>query len=184
MESQAALHVATHPQHDLVQLPEEILALQHDQCPQLPAETPSTQQDCQLLQLPSEIRNRIFELVLLPNTLIEVKKTYRTPPLLNTCRQLRSEAGSLYYGSATFLVRAERGSSHKFVHRSPSGLCVLWLATRAFQGSKQIRRVYLDLHLPSSSSWLEVWKPIALQIVRDRIVDMDLGEAIKVAAWG
>lgn len=173
-----------------LQIPQELLSLQQQQEPQPlapPAESAASQQQSQLLQLPSEIRNRIYELALLegePNPIIEVRKTYRTPHLLSTCRQLRHEAGSLYYGSAVFLLRAERGSSHQFVHRSPSGLCVLWLATRAFRGSRLIRRVCVDLYAPTSTNmgWMEVWKPIALQIVRDQIVAMKLGEGIEVSA--
>lgn len=188
--------------HTMLHLPASVLSLESNNSqPLTPAPNNSRkplppaidQPQCLLLQLPSELRNRIWDLVLLtPTPIIKVSPTYTTPSLLNTSRQLRTEAGDLYHGSATFVLRAERGGtsasqqqSH-FVHRNPSGLCVLWLATRAFGGSERVRSVCLDLYSPVRSSqqgWMEVWKPIAVQIVRDRIVALKLGDGIVVGLW-
>lgn len=164
------------------------------------------QEECQLLQLPSEIRNRIYELILLNDSnVVDVRKAYKTPPLLSTCHQIYNEAGSLYYSNAIFSVKAERGGDHEFVHRSATGLCIHWLATRAFGASEHVKRVRLDLYSAGSSGtsvrhrypnvvcmrahgllrhvgWMDVWKPIALQIVRDKIASLGLGKNIQVDA--
>lgn len=85
-------------------------------------------QDSQLLRMPGEIKNRIFELLMPTHSIIapRAKKesvtsksclsdpswtgepycyTYlpRVPPILQTCRELRIDAMSLYYGSNAFL---------------------------------------------------------------------------------
>ena len=111
------------------------------------------QTGCKLLSLPSELQTAIWELVLFANgTVVDIRKTYQAPQLLHTCQQVSDEAGSLYYGTATFSVKAERGSDTNFEHRSPSGLCILWLTTRAFGASKHVRRVRLDLYNSAGTS--------------------------------
>ncbi|KAK5743813.1 hypothetical protein LTR17_002435 [Elasticomyces elasticus] len=57
-----------------------------------------------LLALPPELRNRIWEHTLVsrePHVKID-KETWRQPPLLRTCKQIRQEAGPMYYGLNKF----------------------------------------------------------------------------------
>jgi len=59
---------------------------------------------CPLLELPAELRNRIWELVL-HNTLarpIYIIHATRLPALLHTCRQTRSDIHDLFFSNATF----------------------------------------------------------------------------------
>lgn len=64
-----------------------------------------------LLQLPAELRNRIYTEVLTSSTPIRV--TLRiddvsdgtASALLRTCRRTRKEAGAVYYGTNTFSFR-------------------------------------------------------------------------------
>lgn len=89
-------------------------------------------QDSPLLNLPAELRNRIYELtlvkgepvkilqILLPQqssvrrshtarTMMQMKAENkdlaREPALLHTCQQVRNEATAIYYGGNTFYVR-------------------------------------------------------------------------------
>ena len=55
--------------------------------------------ECRLLDLAAELRNTIFEYVLLDkNKIVITKKTFRKPALLRTCKQIQNEAGPIYYG--------------------------------------------------------------------------------------
>jgi hypothetical protein len=79
---------------------------------------PRASQNSLLLNLPPELRNRIYELVLVSHDLIEVdsnhanyevednleedKSTIKEPPLLRTCQIIRNEATPLYYSSNAF----------------------------------------------------------------------------------
>jgi len=60
-----------------------------------------------LLELPPELRNRIYSDVLVQATTVHVttttaKPNWNVPSLLHTCRQIRSEASGIYYSSNTF----------------------------------------------------------------------------------
>lgn len=63
-------------------------------------------EQCRLLKLPPELRNRIYELALSDHDrriAVNLDKHSRgVPPLLQVCRQTRREALSMYYGGATF----------------------------------------------------------------------------------
>ncbi|KAK4612184.1 hypothetical protein CLAFUW4_12748 [Fulvia fulva] len=74
-----------------------------------PAAGDSVQQMSPLLELPAELRNTIYAMTMPTDAVINyhtgADATYpRQPRLLQVCRQIRSEAGSLYY----------RGNTHKF----------------------------------------------------------------------
>lgn len=59
-----------------------------------------------LLKLPPELRNRIYEYVLISSEHVVVhtheKHSWSAPPLLQTCRKMRDEAAGIYYGGNTF----------------------------------------------------------------------------------
>jgi hypothetical protein len=82
--------------------------------------------DCHLLKLPSELRNQIYELVLVATHDIDANtwcatrrfKSYYTratikysmePALLATCKQIRGEGLPIFYGQNTFF--AKRGNA-------------------------------------------------------------------------
>ncbi|KAK4890306.1 hypothetical protein LTR27_010949 [Elasticomyces elasticus] len=58
-----------------------------------------------LLALPPELRNRIWEHTVSrePHVTID-KETWRQPPLLRTCKQIRQEAAPMYYGLNKFSI--------------------------------------------------------------------------------
>ncbi|KAK6391613.1 hypothetical protein LTR65_004448 [Meristemomyces frigidus] len=74
------------------------------------------QRPCLLLELPPELRNRIFESVLVSQDEELILENQPSPALLRTCRQIRDEASSLYYAQPFLLTNAEK-------------LCIPWLAS-------------------------------------------------------
>jgi len=64
--------------------------------------------DCPLLELPPEIRNTIWELIL--PEMFDVFTVNRPPALLGTCRQIRNEAHDLFFSTAVF-----EAQSHEIV---------------------------------------------------------------------
>jgi len=58
---------------------------------------------CPLLGLPPELRNRIYDLVLISKREVLIKDTF-SPPLLRTYRQIEAEASSIYYSQNLFIV--------------------------------------------------------------------------------
>lgn len=56
-------------------------------------------QPCYLLELPAELRNHIYELVLVSPTRITVKKKYKRPGILAVNHQTRSEAWKIYFNT-------------------------------------------------------------------------------------
>ena len=65
------------------------------------------QQTCRLLRLPSELRNRIYELILIQEDQIRMPAG-RTEgdkrALLCTCHQIHDEAVGIYYGNNAFIA--------------------------------------------------------------------------------
>ncbi|KAK5695989.1 hypothetical protein LTR97_008409 [Elasticomyces elasticus] len=60
--------------------------------------------DCKLLELSAELRNIIYELVLLSKDAIFVTPTLRSPSLLQVSRQIRTETLAMWYESNTFEI--------------------------------------------------------------------------------
>lgn len=56
----------------------------------------------QLLSLPAELRNRIYEYALIEENEIAITADLHVPALLQTSRQIRREARSLYFEKNTF----------------------------------------------------------------------------------
>lgn len=64
-------------------------------------------QHCRLLQIPSELRNRIYELVLIQHEPIRLpfgQSERDKRALLRTCHQIHDEAVGIYYGNNAFLA--------------------------------------------------------------------------------
>ncbi|KAK4613692.1 hypothetical protein CLAFUW4_09170 [Fulvia fulva] len=64
---------------------------------------------CHLLELPAELRNRIYRYSLLEDRQSGIDiypQTFAQPPLIRTCNQIRAEASSIYYSENTFYVDA------------------------------------------------------------------------------
>ncbi|KAK5692980.1 hypothetical protein LTR97_010456 [Elasticomyces elasticus] len=81
-------------------------------------------QNCLFFKLPAELRNRVYEHVLLfKHEEFILAKRQPPPPILRTCSQIRSEGSIMYYGSNVFVIsKAERrfeDAENKgvFVHR-------------------------------------------------------------------
>ncbi|KAK3653364.1 hypothetical protein LTR56_004568 [Elasticomyces elasticus] len=61
-------------------------------------------EDCKLLDLSAELRNIIYEFVLLQKDDIVVTPTLRSPALLQVSRQIRKETLAMWYESNTFEI--------------------------------------------------------------------------------
>ncbi|KAK5121497.1 hypothetical protein LTR85_005330 [Meristemomyces frigidus] len=72
---------------------------------------------CPFLELPPELRTRIYELVLVSPDERLIMKDEPSPALLRTCRQIRTDASSLYYAQNTFLIT------------NAESLCIAWLTS-------------------------------------------------------
>ncbi|SMY19249.1 unnamed protein product [Zymoseptoria tritici ST99CH_1A5] len=60
-----------------------------------------------LLTICAELRNRIYEDVLLANRNIEITKALREPALLSTCRKIREETRDMWYRQNKFHTRIQ-----------------------------------------------------------------------------
>lgn len=77
---------------------------------------PRQRKSCHLLNLPGELRNHIYEMVVVEPDRVEItSEGPGEPPLLRTCRQIRREAGSLYYRSNIFAFCLEAYNGADFV---------------------------------------------------------------------
>jgi len=82
-----------------------------------------------LFKIPAEVRNKIYQLSLVKEgVVLDVKmlSTPTEPALLATCRQIRNEASSIFYGENTFHTDISVGTSLKMIDElAPSR----WLAS-------------------------------------------------------
>lgn len=70
-----------------------------------PALPPISDAPCYLLELAAELRNRIYEYVLIKDKTITVSRhRIAQPGLLRTCRQIREEARAIYYCRNAFKI--------------------------------------------------------------------------------
>lgn len=92
-----------------------------------------------LARLPAELRNYIYELVLIETQPIEVNWGYSNlwiaPPLLQTCRQARSEAAPIYYSGSTFTI----------MHVNTQTKLEAWLRTIGPDARRFLRQVRVGL---------------------------------------
>ena len=81
----------------------------------IPDEQPSQADDCFLFNLPPELRNRIYRYAIVEDDeLILTPRGPSEPTLLRTCRSIRDEACSIYYGENKFLLRIENWNGVAF----------------------------------------------------------------------
>ena len=102
--------------------------------PQMPGFSMATDQQSSLLGLPPEIRNNIFALVVVrsrPLGPLWNGAMIKEPALVATCRQIRSEALSLFYGDNTLQYVT---SHHAFTafERAPADKLAMLRSVRAF----------------------------------------------------
>lgn len=116
----------------------------------------SATSDPPLLKLPPELRNRIYDAILLSNNPIIVRierpgPKWQPPPLLQTCHQDRAEAIGIYFAGNTFRCYFLRDSGRR--HTNPDGRDVVqhrtsdfaqWLTAIGKESSSLLRTVYLD----------------------------------------
>lgn len=71
-----------------------------------PASTPHYSTRCALLELPAELRNKIYEYALVEQWCIEIdRQNHLQPGLLRTCHQIRAEAIEMFYSENQFQLR-------------------------------------------------------------------------------
>ena len=76
---------------------------------------PRQRKRCHLLNLPGELRNRIYEFAVVQESELTITaKGPGQPALLSTCRKIRREAGTLYYGKNVFSLKIERYNGAAF----------------------------------------------------------------------
>ena len=84
----------------------------HEQAQQSELPTPK----CYLLDLPAEIRNEIYMMVLTsPSTIRMTPTGYERPALLNTCKAIRAEAIAVYYYNNKFRISVSQYSPAPFI---------------------------------------------------------------------
>ena len=151
-----------------------------------------------LIQLPGEIRNRIYELVLYHSDKITIRIMTGTPEvantyaynepikhflgLLSTCKQIRYEASPVFYEMNTFaLVSHYDGElqKHHNTERWRNGLRV-WLNQIGERNRSYLSRVEIDVgksymydHHPTSETvWRSVSRALGLFDTRRTTVEM------------
>lgn len=99
--------------------------------------------DLPLLNLPPELRNRIYQAVLTENGPVFLRKhgygraNWRPPALLATCRTIRREASSFYYNTNVFLVNTLGAGNC-------DDLVIAWLSKLETRNRLQLQKIYLD----------------------------------------
>jgi hypothetical protein len=72
--------------------------------------------NCQLLSLPPELRNRIYEMVLVQSQTVMVAPAgISEPALLSTAKQVRNEAIQIYYGQNIFHITIDNLNPYPLV---------------------------------------------------------------------
>lgn len=102
----------------------------------------ATDPECKLLGWPAELRNRIYTLALVNDDTFDITERHRAnvdrlePGLLATCREVRDEALSIFYGSNTFAgANGDSNLVHTFLKHLPAAKLKLL---------KQVRRTIID----------------------------------------
>ena len=102
------------------------------------------------LELPSELRNQIYDLIIVPGTVKikpMVRRTTQQPPLTQICAQIRSETLPLYYELKTFVMAfdfdLERTAS--LAGRDIATEITAWAARVGANQLKHLRRLDIDI---------------------------------------
>ena len=137
--------------------------------------------ECRLLhKLPAEMRNRIYREVLVDPecVFIEDAEDFQEPPLLQTCRQIRQEAITIYYRENYFCICAEGFNSDRGYtwcqrarrHAPDLMRNTEWCQHESNQRSADLRQWLQRAHEGSVpyGEWLEpAWIGNEFQIVKD-----------------
>ena len=86
-----------------------------------PTPTPT----CHLLKLPAELRNHIYELVVVSEKDIEIglrKHQLIHPSIINSCRQIRAETGPMFYSKNRFYIRYCTNRAERKLNTARCGL--------------------------------------------------------------
>ena len=108
--------------------------------------------ECMLLAIPPELRNRIYDEVLISSykiglTNTEEERTWRCPALLQTCTQIRREAAGIYYSRNTFVISHHSGRfpASQDAHETSCGRDVVgWCQTIGQAVASMLRKLFLD----------------------------------------
>ena len=108
---------------------------------------------CPILELPPELRNRIYDELLIcsraiPLTTVTRSLSWRCPALLQTSSQIRCEAASVYYSNNTFIVyrgNVQRSHNGDREHRKRvecGRVLVRWCQAIGGVATKMLRKLY------------------------------------------
>ncbi|WMI39068.1 uncharacterized protein CLAFUR5_20359 [Fulvia fulva] len=117
---------------------------------------------CRILELPAELRNRIYRLTLSQEEQMDVTETgFEIPGVLKTCRQIRSEALAIYFYENRFRVT---GAS--------------WNSDTLFKLTSTIKSMGLDTEkMPVDGRWTlgpPSWKNLMLWLQRYHAQELQL----------
>ncbi|KAK5709313.1 hypothetical protein LTR17_019884 [Elasticomyces elasticus] len=99
----------------------------------------ATVQGSPLLKLAAELRNAIYSEVLIEPGEIKIRK-HAMPPLVQTCRQVRTDTLQLYYANNTFRVGDGGGYQVDFCERH----IFPWLRCIDVSAVKTLSRIWID----------------------------------------
>lgn len=108
--------------------------------------------DSPLLRLPPELRNWIYELVVVEKDAIRIENTSvraLPPGLTHTCRQLRVEASPIHYGQNIFVIHPWMGFRMAYLPGEEDTdffqrFLKAWLVSIGSDNRLLLHRVYLD----------------------------------------
>ena len=150
------------------------MAHQHTDAGLTPAAKKAMQKTSPLLELAAELRNNIYRLVLTSEIPVAIKKSDlrgRTA-LLQTCRQIRNEASSVFYSENEFRIPLDNENVEH---------AVAWLKLANTQ-AKQIKRMSVLVEL-SPARLAAIWGDPYL-LTPATLFDTDMAEKRKASTRG
>lgn len=132
-------------------------------------------------RLPQELRNEIYHLALIEEDTVQINtelhRVWKAPPLLHTCRQIRTEALPIYFGNNAFASAAPFSvpplqlqawctmigkEARPFIHTIRLELCsacVCWSIEEARKDSAIWKSVLKNhgAEVPQAKLWLPYW---------------------------
>ena len=103
-----------------------------------------------LLGLPGELRNRIYQFCLVEGVVDLNSKQFPEPSLLSTCKEVRAEAGSIFYNENKFIITIQDFDAAPIVTLHGQGSTIK---------SMNVHSLILDIRIRGQPSWdnLELW---------------------------